>query len=185
MRSKISVQSTEPNDWAESFGRTKSQLWDEGPPQQISTRGSDAAVAAPICPQCGQTIRVSMSVTTAAAAAAARGQALRSSSGSLPMLAAMRRTSSLSAALWLCHLEPFGAPSIFAHGSLAMFTAMRRASSWVRSFAAARRPGSSRLRTQGRARARNPRGARMPPRAGSRSPPPSRRVRPATPRSWP
>ena len=33
----------------------------------ISTRGSDAAVAAPICPQLGQTIRVSMSVTTAAA----------------------------------------------------------------------------------------------------------------------
>jgi hypothetical protein len=40
--------------------------------EQISTRGSDAAVAAPICPQLGQTIRVSMSVTTAAAGAAAR-----------------------------------------------------------------------------------------------------------------
>jgi hypothetical protein len=34
----------------------------------MSTRGSDAALAAPICPQCGQTIRVSMNVTTAAAA---------------------------------------------------------------------------------------------------------------------
>jgi len=57
--------------------------------EQISTRGSDAAVAAP--PQLGQTIRVSMSVTIAAAGAAARGQALRSNSGSLAMLAAMRR----------------------------------------------------------------------------------------------
>jgi hypothetical protein len=38
--------------------------------EQINTRGSDAAVAAPICPQLGQTIRVSMSVTTAAAGAA-------------------------------------------------------------------------------------------------------------------
>ena len=28
--------------------------------EQISTRGSDAALTAPICPQCGQTIRVSM-----------------------------------------------------------------------------------------------------------------------------
>ena len=37
---------------------------------------------------------VSMSVTTAAAGAAARGQALRSISGSLAMLAAMRRASS-------------------------------------------------------------------------------------------
>jgi pyridoxal-dependent decarboxylase-like protein len=35
--------------------------------EQIRTRGSDAALAAPICPQCGQTIRVSMRVTTAAA----------------------------------------------------------------------------------------------------------------------
>jgi hypothetical protein len=34
----------------------------------MSTRGSDAALAAPICPQCGQTIRVSMNVTTAVAA---------------------------------------------------------------------------------------------------------------------
>ena len=42
--------------------------------EQISTRGSDAAAAAPICPQLGQTIWVS--VTTAAASAAARGQAL-------------------------------------------------------------------------------------------------------------
>jgi len=70
--------------------------------EQISTRGSDAAVAAPICPQFGQTIRVSMSVTTAAAGAAARGQALRNSSGSLAMFAAMRhassRVSSLAAA---------------------------------------------------------------------------------------
>jgi hypothetical protein len=39
--------------------------------EQISTRGGDAAVA-PICPQFGQTIRMSMSVTTAAAGAAAR-----------------------------------------------------------------------------------------------------------------
>ncbi len=36
--------------------------------EQISTRGSDAALAAPICPQCGQTIRVSMRVTIAARA---------------------------------------------------------------------------------------------------------------------
>jgi hypothetical protein len=36
--------------------------------EQMSTRGSDAALAAPICPQFGQTIRVSMSVTTAARA---------------------------------------------------------------------------------------------------------------------
>ena len=34
--------------------------------EQISTRGSDAVVA-PICPQFGQTIRVSMNVTTAGA----------------------------------------------------------------------------------------------------------------------
>jgi hypothetical protein len=71
--------------------------------EQISTRGRDAASVAPICPQLGQTIRVSMSVTTAATGAAARGQASRSSSGSLPMLAAMRRAlsrlSSLVAAL--------------------------------------------------------------------------------------
>jgi hypothetical protein len=39
--------------------------------EQISTRGSDAALAAPICPQCGQTIRVSMSVATAAGNAGA------------------------------------------------------------------------------------------------------------------
>jgi hypothetical protein len=38
--------------------------------EQISTRGSDAAVAAPICPQLGQTIRVSMSVTRAAGSGA-------------------------------------------------------------------------------------------------------------------
>jgi hypothetical protein len=38
------------------------------------------------------------------------------------MLAAMRRAG-------LDHLEPFGAPSIFAHGSFAMFAAIRRASS--------------------------------------------------------
>ena len=44
--------------------------------EQISTRGSDAAVAAPICPQLGQTIWVSMSVTTAAAGAAARASRL-------------------------------------------------------------------------------------------------------------
>ena len=87
--------------------------------EQISTRGSDAAVAAPICPQLGQTIRVSMSVTTAAAGAAARGQALRSSSGSLAMLAAMRRASH---AHWLAvsrlHVGPdvgdWSAPSVMA-----------------------------------------------------------------------
>ncbi len=44
--------------------------------EQISTRGSDAAVA-PICPQCGQTTRVSMNVTTAAAGAPARASRLR------------------------------------------------------------------------------------------------------------
>jgi len=33
---------------------------------QISPRGSHAALAAPICPQCGQTIRISISLTTAA-----------------------------------------------------------------------------------------------------------------------
>jgi hypothetical protein len=38
--------------------------------EQISTRGSDAAVA-PTWPQCGQVIRVSMSVDTAADGAAA------------------------------------------------------------------------------------------------------------------
>ena len=38
--------------------------------EQISTRGSDAAVA-PTWPQCGQVIRVSMSVATAADGAAA------------------------------------------------------------------------------------------------------------------
>ena len=38
--------------------------------EQISTRGSDAAVA-PTWPQCGQVIRVSMSVATAAEGAAA------------------------------------------------------------------------------------------------------------------
>jgi hypothetical protein len=43
----------------------------------------------------------------------------------------------------LDHLEPFGAPSIFAHGSFAMFAAIRLASSRVSSFAAARLPGSS------------------------------------------
>ena len=43
----------------------------------------------------------------------------------------------------LDYLEPFGAPSIFAHGSFAIFAAMRRASSRVSSFAAARRPGFS------------------------------------------
>ena len=37
-------------------------------------RGRDAALAAPICPQLGQAIRVSMSVTTAAAGAGARGR---------------------------------------------------------------------------------------------------------------
>ncbi len=61
--------------------------------EQISTRGSDAAVA-PICPQCGQTTRVSMNVTTAARRA--RPQELQgfvNSSGSLAMLAAMRRAS--------------------------------------------------------------------------------------------
>jgi hypothetical protein len=42
--------------------------------EQISTRGSDAALAAPICPQCGQMIRVSISKTTAAAGAGARGR---------------------------------------------------------------------------------------------------------------
>jgi hypothetical protein len=56
-------------------------------------------VAAPICPQLGQTIRVSMNVTTAAAGVVARGQALRNSSGSLAMLAAMRRASGLWAML--------------------------------------------------------------------------------------
>jgi hypothetical protein len=39
--------------------------------EQIRTRGSDAALAAPICPQCGQTIRVSMSMATAAGNAGA------------------------------------------------------------------------------------------------------------------
>jgi hypothetical protein len=34
--------------------------------EQMSTRGSEAVLTAPICPQCGQTIRVSMSLTTAA-----------------------------------------------------------------------------------------------------------------------
>jgi hypothetical protein len=43
----------------------------------------------------------------------------------------------------LDHLEPFGAPSIFAHGSFAMFAAIRLASSRVSSLAAARLPGSS------------------------------------------
>jgi hypothetical protein len=62
--------------------------------EQINTRGSDAAVAAPMCAQLGQMIRVSMSVTTAAAGASATGQALRSNSGSLAMFTAMRRASS-------------------------------------------------------------------------------------------
>jgi hypothetical protein len=39
--------------------------------EQVSTRGSDAAVA-PICPQFGQTIRVNMTVTTPERARAAR-----------------------------------------------------------------------------------------------------------------
>jgi hypothetical protein len=45
--------------------------------EQISTRGSDAAVVAPMCPQLGQVIRVSMTVTTAAVGAAARASRLR------------------------------------------------------------------------------------------------------------
>jgi hypothetical protein len=45
--------------------------------EQISTRGRDAALVPPICPQLGQMIRVSMSVTTAAAGAAARASRLR------------------------------------------------------------------------------------------------------------
>jgi hypothetical protein len=50
-------------------------------------------------PTLGQTIRVSMSVTIAAAGVVARGQALRSNSGSLAMLAAMRRASSRAMAV--------------------------------------------------------------------------------------
>src|SRR4029077_4180582 len=42
--------------------------------EQISTRGRDPALAAPICPQLGQAIRVSMSVTTAAGCPGARGR---------------------------------------------------------------------------------------------------------------
>jgi hypothetical protein len=40
--------------------------------EQINTRGSDAAVTAPICPQFGQTILVNMSVTMAGAGVVAR-----------------------------------------------------------------------------------------------------------------
>jgi hypothetical protein len=42
--------------------------------EQIRMRGRDAALAAPVCPQLGQAIRVSMSVTTAAAGVGARGR---------------------------------------------------------------------------------------------------------------
>ena len=48
-----------------------------------------------------------MSVTTAAAGAAARGQALRSISGSLAMLAAMRRASSRVSSLAAARLLVF------------------------------------------------------------------------------
>jgi hypothetical protein len=44
--------------------------------EQMSTRGSDAAVA-PMCPQLGQVIRMSMIVTTAAVGAAARASRAR------------------------------------------------------------------------------------------------------------
>jgi hypothetical protein len=45
--------------------------------EQISARGSDSAAAAPICPQLGQMIRVSMNTTSAAAGAAARASRAR------------------------------------------------------------------------------------------------------------
>jgi hypothetical protein len=55
----------------------------------------------------------------------------------------------------LDHLEPFGAPSIFAHGSFTMFAAMRRASSRVSSLAADRLPTPPRNRRRRAAVPRN------------------------------